>query len=374
MTAATHARHAAVHTGSQVFFVAAAVYAAAAVAAWAAWFLGVRFVPSPLPASAWHLHSLLFGFVPAVMAGVLLPLPSARPARWSLAALLALWLAGRIVVSIPLHSSVLPIAGLDMAFALVLTGMAASEAAVRRTRRYLFALPGLAGLLAAQALLHWEVARFGRVELADRLGLGVVVLVITIMLAAGRMAGHRSRWLRGAAATMGAIALAAWFGNALSLVPGWLAGALLLAAGSLHLTALFCVPPGASSRPLAALLRAVDLLVASGFLLTGIAAMLGMAEAANAGVRAWSIGAIGTMSLALMNGCGRQRLRTGTCMVLVYSTASLAAGLFIAAALAPRHTMVLMPVATVCWMTAFLGAALAQAALPFASTAPLPTR
>lgn len=64
--------------------------AALLIAIWVPWFLGLVHVPTLLPPVAWHQHELLFGFVPAVIAGFLLtavpnwtgrPVWQARPLR-----------------------------------------------------------------------------------------------------------------------------------------------------------------------------------------------------------------------------------------------------------------------------------------------------
>ena len=82
-------------------FLFAALQAALAITLWVPWFLGLVAVPSLLPPVAWHAHSLLFGYVPAVIAGFLL---TAVPnwtgrlpvAGWPLAGLFSLWLVGRL--------------------------------------------------------------------------------------------------------------------------------------------------------------------------------------------------------------------------------------------------------------------------------------
>ena len=87
--------------GLRPFYLGAAVFAAVAVPLW----VGVRLgwhTRAPLgSALQWHVHEMLFGFAPAVMAGFLLtavrtwtgrPTPSGTP----LALLFALWALGRI--------------------------------------------------------------------------------------------------------------------------------------------------------------------------------------------------------------------------------------------------------------------------------------
>ena len=64
--------------GLRPFFALAGLFSVIAMAAWLFW-LAVHFAngavtasPGPLPMHLWHAHELLFGFVPAVLAGFLL--------------------------------------------------------------------------------------------------------------------------------------------------------------------------------------------------------------------------------------------------------------------------------------------------------------
>ena len=89
--------------GFRPFFLGAALFAGVAVPAWIVIFAGLvgsHFLYAP---REWHVHEMLFGFLPAVMTGFLL---TAMP-NWSgrtplrgvpLALLWVLWLAGRLVV------------------------------------------------------------------------------------------------------------------------------------------------------------------------------------------------------------------------------------------------------------------------------------
>src|SRR5690606_13908245 len=85
------------------FFVLGAAWAVIALALWLAALLHGLALPSAFDPLGWHRHEMLFGFVGAMVAGFLL---TAIPnwtgrlpiAGWPLAALAALWLAGRLAV------------------------------------------------------------------------------------------------------------------------------------------------------------------------------------------------------------------------------------------------------------------------------------
>ena len=58
--------------GFRPFFLFGALHAAIMIGLWVPWYLGFLGLASGFPPTAWHAHELLFGYVPAVMAGFLL--------------------------------------------------------------------------------------------------------------------------------------------------------------------------------------------------------------------------------------------------------------------------------------------------------------
>src|SRR5690606_659836 len=114
--------------GFRPFFFGGPLWAVIALVLWLMAFIGGTELPSAFDALSWHRHEMLFGFVGAVIAGFLL---TAIP-NWTgrlpiagtpLAALFALWLAGRLallcsgVVGLPL--AILLDAGFYIVFALI---------------------------------------------------------------------------------------------------------------------------------------------------------------------------------------------------------------------------------------------------------------
>lgn len=88
--------------GFRPFYLLASAFAALSIALWALQFSGWLGRPY-LQGAIWHAHEMIFGFVLAVVVGFLLTagrnwsnLPTPTGAR--LAALAALWLAGRVLV------------------------------------------------------------------------------------------------------------------------------------------------------------------------------------------------------------------------------------------------------------------------------------
>ena len=91
--------------GFRPFFLMGAIYAALAVLIWLALFSGRIELPSVFIPRDWHVHEMLYGFVPAVVTGFLL---TAIP-NWTgrlpiqglpLLALLGTWIAGRVAVRV----------------------------------------------------------------------------------------------------------------------------------------------------------------------------------------------------------------------------------------------------------------------------------
>lgn len=361
------------------FFLFAALQAALAIVLWVPWFLGLVAVPSLLPPVAWHAHSLLFGYVPAVIAGFVLTAVPNWTGRlpvvgWPLAGLFSLWLAGRIAMLVSAHLGAWMTAVVDLSFLCVLTAVVAREIVTARNWRNMKVLLVLTALLVAQALFHWEVDRFGRPEMADRLAIGAIITLIALI--GGRIVpSFTTNWIKrlnpgrlpqasgrfdSIVMTIGIVALAAWIMSARAAVPGWLCGGLLLLGGLLHLARQARWAPQRTLRePLVTILHVGYLFVGLGFLLMGLTELSHGRIAASAGIHAWTAGAIGTMTLAVMTraslGHTGHPLTAGAMTVIIYLGIVVAAGLRIASALAPELTLILIPAAGVAWIAAFLG-------------------
>jgi uncharacterized protein involved in response to NO len=151
-------------------------------------------------------------------------------------------------------------------------------------------------------------------------------------------------------------------------VPGWLCGGLLLLGGLLHLARQWRWTPHRTLRePLVTILHVGYFFVGAGFVLAGLAELTHGRIAASAGIHAWTAGAIGTMTLAVMTraslGHTGRALTAGFMTVVIYGGVVAAAVLRIASALAPQLTLTLIPAAGVAWTVAFLGFALAYGPL-----------
>jgi uncharacterized protein involved in response to NO len=229
------------------------------------------------------------------------------PARgWPLASLAVLWLAGRLAVA---GAPPLPppaVMSIDCAFLLAVVAMAAREIAAGRNWRNLMVVAPAALFLAANLTFHLEAMRTGGADVGRRLGLAVVIFLITLI--GGRIIPSFTRnWLTQRSARLpvasdrfdalaaGALALLAWTAR-----PEALPTALLLAlAGLLHLARLARWRGPATWRsPLLLMLHGAYLFIPLGLLATAAGA-LGLIPTA-AGAHLLGIGAMGGMTVAVM--------------------------------------------------------------------------
>ena len=142
--------------------------------------------------------------------------------------------------------------------------------------------------------------------------------------------------------------------------------AALFAAGLLHLVRLgrWAGYRTASDR-LVLILHLAYAFVPVGFMLSSLSAL--ELTAAGAGVHAWTGGAIGSMTIAVMTraslGHTGQPLSASVATQGIYAAVTVAAVVRVCAALEPDLMLVLLPIAGIAWAVAFLGFALVYARL-----------
>ncbi|MDZ7810355.1 MAG: NnrS family protein [Arhodomonas sp.] len=105
----------------RIFFVLTAAFAAVAIGAWLGMLGGAVAAPTGIPSLWWHAHEMLYGMVPAAVAGFLLTAMAnwtgaTPPTGRSLLALVALWLAGRLAMAAYGWVPPLVVAVVDLAF------------------------------------------------------------------------------------------------------------------------------------------------------------------------------------------------------------------------------------------------------------------
>jgi uncharacterized protein involved in response to NO len=362
--------------GFRPFFLFGAIYAGVAVLAWLPVYFGEITLPAAFAPRDWHVHEMLFGWLGAIVTGFLL---TAIP-NWTgrlplqgapLLALFAVWLGGRVAIMTSALTGWLPAAVVDAAFLVLVAGAAAREIAAGKNWRNLVAVAIVAVLALANIAFHAEVHYSGAADYSVRAGIGAMVALI--MLIGGRIIPSFTRnWLvrenpgrlpapfgrfDAVAIAASVLAVVVWIG----LPEGPVTAAALSLGAALQAARLLRWAGDRTLRePLLAVLHAGFAFVPAGFALLALAAVGSVP--ATAGIHAWTAGAFGVMTLAVMT---RATLgHTGHALIaspatrLIYAAAVLAAAFRIWAAFQPGASEILLHLAAAAWAAAFLGMAL----------------
>lgn len=174
--------------GFRPFFLLAGLSAPALVLVWLLVLATGGWPDTAVPALSWHGHEMLFGFVTAAVAGFLLtavPSWTGSPALKGagLGALVALWLAGRVVLAPWSGAPPALAAAVDLAF-LPALGVALALPLVRAGKIANTAFLLLLGLLTtANLLFHldWLGVLADGARLGLALGIGVVLMMVTVI-------------------------------------------------------------------------------------------------------------------------------------------------------------------------------------------------
>lgn len=184
------------------FFLAVGVYSALVVLAWVAFLLGGWPLPLGNSPLQWHSHEMLYGLVPAAIAGFVLTAMTnwtgAKPLQGgSLAALVLLWLAGRMAMW---FAGWLPgwlVAGVDLAFLLALGIYVAVVLLRYKNHRNLVLVAVLALLFGGNLLMHLGFIGGHTQLLAAGQLLAFDLIIFLMALIAGRITpAFSANWLR----------------------------------------------------------------------------------------------------------------------------------------------------------------------------------
>jgi len=330
--------------GFRPFFLGAALFAGVAVPAWVLIVTGVsgsNFLYAP---REWHVHEMLFGFLPAVITGFLL---TAIP-NWTgraplkgipLLSLWLLWLAGRLLLAWPWFGP-LAAAIVDGMFLVVLTAFVWREIAVGGTRSQAPIGVVISLYACANILFHVMALHGATADLPARMALGLIMLLLTMI--GGRVTPNFTREflaqeridparvapfsrVDGLSIVLVVAAAIAWIVQPESVV----AGGALVAAGLINLFRLTRWSGWLAWRePLVWILS-----VGYGWLVLSLLALggviLGIGLPTGNAVHVLSSGAVGTMTLAVMTRAslghtGRTR-HAGPVTVLIYVLVNLGA-------------------------------------------------
>jgi uncharacterized protein involved in response to NO len=358
--------------GFRPFFLAAGFWSATAIALWVGVLTARIELPSRFDPLTWHIHEMLFGFVMAVIAGFILtaiPNWTKRPpvSRFSLGTLAVLWLlcciACLISAFVPARLAVIA----DLSFPALLIAVAAREIIAAGNWRNLSVLAPITLLGAADLLMHLE-ANGAAVPLGIGWRLGLAAVIVLISVVAGRIVPSFTRnWLTQRHSTH-LPALHGWIdrgalGILHSSLLGWAifpaycpVGLLLVLGALLNFWRLFRWRGGATiPEPLLFVLHVGYAWLALGSALLGLAT-LGLYVPQSAGVHALTVGAIGTMVLAVMTRVVRGHTGRGLSAdrgtIVIYILVNIAALARVAAA--AGGTTPLLIASAGLWVGAFL--------------------
>jgi uncharacterized protein involved in response to NO len=273
-------------------------------------------LPSTLGPLEWHAHELIYGYVPAIVAGFLL---TAVP-NWTgrlpvvggrLAVLFLIWIAGRIAIFFSLWIGAGIAAAVDLSFLAALGLVIAREIVASNNTRNLKVLAGVALLLTGNALFHLEaITGFGD---GHGVRLGIAAAILLIMLIGGRIIPSFTRnWLARQSAgrlptpfdrfdavimLVSGVALASWV-----IAPHAATTAMLaLAAAVLNVVRLGrWAGERTAADPLVLILHVAYAFVPIGFFLLALGIARPDIVARSGALHGWTAGAIGIMTLAVM--------------------------------------------------------------------------
>ncbi len=359
--------------GFRPFFLFGAIYAGLAILTWLPIFGGELALSTAFGPIDWHVHEMLYGYLPAIVTGFLL---TAIP-NWTgrlpiqgtpLLVLVIVWLAGRVAVTFSAEIGWLPATIIDVSFLVLVVAATAREIIAGSNWRNLRVVGLVTLLLAGNVAFHLESHFQGSAEYGARVGIAAVVLLLVVI--GGRIIPSFTRnWLARenpgrlpapfarfdvVVIALSAATLVLWTAQP----SGMITAAALAAAGVLHIVRLARWAGDRTWRDrLVLILHVGYAFVPFGFLLAGAAAI--DLVPADTGTHAWMVGAAGTMTLAVMTraslGHTGNALNASTVTQAIFAAVVIAALARICASLEPAWSGQLLHVAAFAWAAAFFG-------------------
>jgi uncharacterized protein involved in response to NO len=375
--------------GFRPFFLFGAIWAALAVAIWLPFLAGAIRLPTEMAPIQWHAHELIFGYVPAVVAGFLL---TAVP-NWTgrlpvtgmpLAALFAIWVAGRAAILFSALIGARLAAVIDLAFLAGLAALIGREIVASKKMNNLKVLVLVGLLLAGNIAFHAEAL----LDMGQGHGVrtGIAATVMLIMVIGGRIIPSFTRnWL----ARQSPGPLPAPFNRFDLTTIGVAAGALIawVTAPAAPLTALLSIAAAAlhafrlarwtgyrtAAEPLVLILHVAYAFVPLGFALVAAAILRPGLVLPSGALHAWTAGAVALMTLAVMTraslGHTGHPLTATRAIQAIYAASVVAALLRIIAAFGLAREP-LLQLSALAWVVAFGGFVIVYGPLLTRNSAP----
>ncbi|MGY4423004.1 NnrS family protein [Bradyrhizobium sp. JR3.5] len=358
--------------GFRPLFLFAGIFAVLSIGFWLPEFKGEISIPTAFAPVVWHAHEMLYGYLVATVSGFLLTaipnwtgrLPfNGRP----LALLAGLWLAGRIAIAASAHLGWALTMLVDCSFLLTFVAVTSREVLAGRNFKNLKVVILVSVLLIGNVTFHIEAHWTGNADHGTRTGIaGMVMLVMVI---GGRIIPSFTRnWLARqadgrmpvgfnrfdvVAIGISALALLSW----VTWPDARTTSILLAAAGFVQLARLARWAGERTWRDrLVLVLHIAYLFVPAGFLLLAASDEIGIAP--SAGIHAWTIGAMATLTLAVMTratlGHTGRLLRASPATQFIFGSIVVAALLRIGATLYIAQGNMLLHLSAGAWMLAFV--------------------
>ena len=358
--------------GFRPFFLGAALFAGVAIPIWILVLAEVGHLNFLYPARDWHVHEMVFGFLPAVITGFMLtaiPDWTDRPPirGYELMLLFILWLAGRVLIAIPWFTPLVS-AIVDGGFLVAVAGLVWREIIASKSwdRAPMGVLVSL--LAGANILFHVLSLKGAETDRPERMALGMVMMLLTLIGGrlipnfTGELMADSGRVERptsfsrydGLSIALVGFAVLSWIVQPSSMVTGW----LFALAGLANLGRLARWYGWATWRePLVLILHvgygwfALSLLILGG-------SILGIGLPKEDAVHAFTSGAVGAMTLAVMTRAslghtGRPR-HAGPLTVLIYMLVNLGALLRVFGPMTDLPANLVLAVAAGSWSGAYL--------------------
>ena len=358
----------------RICFLLAAIWAALAVPLWLMTYASMLTIADVYGGVAWHAHELIFGYAALVICGFLftaIPNWTGRlpVAGFPLLSLVLIWVLGRIAMLCAAGIGPAVAALVDLTFLGAVLAVAGREIVAGKNWRNLRVLVMVAWLFAANAAFHAAVLGGAMLDVSLRGAVGALVALITLI--GGRLTPSFTRnWLvkrdparlpapfdalDAVAIGTGVVALLAWV-----IAPDGQTTAALAALAALLLIARLARWRGTLTfaEPLLAILHLGYAFVPLGFALAAGHALWPDAIPAAAVIHAWTAGAVGVMTLAVMTraslGHTGHALTAGPATTSIYLAILTAALLRVVAPFAVDWQHAALNLSGAAWTLAFL--------------------
>ena len=352
--------------GFRPFYLLASAYASISVVVWVAQFAGA--LPAGyLGGMLQHGHEMLFGYVLAVVTGFLLTAVrnwtgQPTPAGPMLAALAALWLAGRMLVLTPFAVAS---ALVNAAFPLAVAAAIAIPLAASRNRRNYFFVALLMLLAIAELALHASLLGIAGWPARITLHTGLDIVLFIVCVVSGRVVPmFTNNGVPGAGATRKPMVERAALGSVLVLIAAdlaqppapWLAAIALFAMVAHAMRLWLWRPLRTLGKPIVWILHAAYAWIVVYLALRALAALELLPG--SLALHALTLGAIGGMTIGMMTRTARGHtgrvLETDRHEVAMYALVQIAAVVRVAGgAMLPGLYLWTVIAAATCWALGF---------------------